>query len=80
MQTKQEGESISFREELEGLINKHSYERYSDTPDFILANYIMNCLDTFTVITKQREKWYGRGLKARDNEVNSNMDILQSAK
>lgn len=50
----------NFEQELRQLINKHSIENESDTPDFILANYIMNCLQSLHVLTKQREDWYGR--------------------
>lgn len=51
---------ISLREELVGLLNKHSAENGSDTPDFILADYLMNCLDAFDKAVTAREKWYGR--------------------
>jgi hypothetical protein len=47
-----------FREELISLINKSSMENYSGTPDFILAEYLMNCLKNFDEITKKRNKWY----------------------
>lgn len=49
-----------FRDELEGLINKCSMENGSDTPDFILAEYLTNCLYAFDVAVVAREKWYGR--------------------
>ena len=37
----------SFRTELEKLINKHSRENGSDTPDFILTDYLMASLKAF---------------------------------
>ena len=49
-----------FEKELEALINKHSKENVSNTPDFILASYLRNCLDVFNIAVKEREKWYGR--------------------
>jgi hypothetical protein len=49
-----------FTKELSSLINRHSKENGSNTPDFILAHYLNKCLDTFDLITKRREKWYGR--------------------
>lgn len=49
-----------FEKELEILINKHSKENESDTPDFILAKYLKVCLDNFNIAIKEREKWYGR--------------------
>ena len=50
----------TFRKELEKLINKYSMENGSDTPDFILAEYMYNCLKSFNEITKRRDEWYGR--------------------
>ena len=49
----------TFEKELEELINKHSKENESDTPDFILAAYLSSCLKTFDDATKSRDKWYG---------------------
>ena len=52
------GSIYSFEEELTDLINKYSQENQSDTPDFILANYVKNCLAAFTLAVKARDKWY----------------------
>jgi len=49
-----------FRKELEDLINRHSLENGSDTPDFILADYLVGCLRTFDETLVKRERWYGR--------------------
>ena len=49
-----------FEKELEILINKYSKENDSNTPDFILAAYLSNCLKTFNGAIRIREKWYGR--------------------
>ena len=51
---------MNFKEELCGLINRASKENASNTPDFILAQYLENCLTTFETATQQRENWYGR--------------------
>lgn len=48
-----------FRNELEQLLNKHSLENNSNTPDFILAEYLVNCLGAFDLATEHREEWYG---------------------
>lgn len=50
----------TFEKELEQLINKYSQENNSNTPDFVLAMYLSNCLIAFNVAVKQREEWYGR--------------------
>lgn len=51
---------LEFRHELEELINRHSMENGSDTPDFILCEYLMDCLAAFDRAVVAREKWYGR--------------------
>lgn len=55
-----------FVKELQHVINCHSKENGSDTPDFILAEYMADCLKAFEVATKSREKWYGREPKPID--------------
>ena len=49
-----------FREDLEVLINQNSKENGSDTPDFILADYLADCLDTFDKAVTRRDEWYGK--------------------
>lgn len=48
----------SFEKELTELINKYSLENGSETPDYILAKYLNDCLTTFNKATKKRDKWY----------------------
>jgi len=50
----------NFRKELENLINKHSMENESNTPDFILADYLARCLDAFDIAVQDRTHWYER--------------------
>jgi len=50
----------NFKKELEGLINSYSKENGSDTPDFILAEYLNKCLKVFNATVSRREAWYGR--------------------
>lgn len=52
-----------FQNELQCLINRHSQENLSDTPDHILAQYIQRSLDAFNEATKARETWYGRPIE-----------------
>ena len=49
-----------FQTQLEHLLNFHSIENASNTPDFILAQYLLGCLAVFTQTIQQRETWYGR--------------------
>ena len=39
-------------------INRHNAEAGSNTPDFILANYLVACLEAFSVGSCAREGWY----------------------
>lgn len=48
----------SFEKELTDLINKHSLENGSDTPDFILAKYLISCLEAFNNAQEKRSDWY----------------------
>lgn len=50
----------TFEKELQHLINRNSIENGSNTPDFILAQYLQGCLNAFTTAIQQRETWYGR--------------------
>jgi hypothetical protein len=59
----------NFRKELENLINKFSMENGSNTPDFMLADYLIDALNNFEKITKKREKWYGRNPKKVKGQV-----------
>ena len=45
-----------FRKELEQLINRHSMENGSDTPDYILAEYMADCLAAFDRATQRRDQ------------------------
>lgn len=49
-----------FERELTSLINRYSKENDSNTPDFMLAQYLTGCLNHFNAIVNMREKWYGR--------------------
>ena len=51
---------IKLVDELGGLLNRHSLENNSNTPDMILAEYMLGCLAAFETAIQQRETWYGR--------------------
>lgn len=51
--------STPFQTELEQLINRHSRENNSNTPDFILAEFMLATLQAFDKATKTRDAWYG---------------------
>lgn len=49
-----------FRESLRELLNRNSMELGSDTPDFILAEYMSDCLLAFDKAVSQRAAFYGQ--------------------
>lgn len=49
---------VLFREELAALLNSLSLENGSDTPDFILAEYLCDCLHSWDKAVAQRKRWY----------------------
>lgn len=56
-------EQTPFREELAALINRNSLENRSNTPDFILAEYLLGCLDAYDKATRERTHWYGHAVR-----------------
>ena len=60
---------MEFQELLRESINKCSQENASNTPDFILAIYLNNCLDAFNMAIQQRENWYGRDPRPSEIEL-----------
>ena len=60
--------SNTFKRELEALINKWSRENGSNTPDFILAEHLVQCLINFDAGIRERERWYGRTAQAKQDD------------
>ena len=59
----------TFEAALRELINFHGKENDSNTPDFILAQYIAGCLAAFNTAVQQRETWHGRDARPTSAEV-----------
>lgn len=49
-----------LQEDLAGVLNRYSQENRSNTPDFILAQYLLDCLTAYSNTVQLRAKWYGR--------------------
>ena len=52
-----------LRAELAVVLNRFSRENYSNTPDFILAQFLMGCLTSFDEAVGSRDRWYGVELR-----------------
>ena len=48
----------NFKSELRSLINIHSIENGSDTPDYLLAEYLIACLKVYEGVVTKRDMWY----------------------
>jgi hypothetical protein len=67
---------------LASALNQFSAENGSNTPDFILAQYLLGCLAAFNAASRARETWYGQSLRigaARqgDNGPTENRDDVR---
>lgn len=49
---------MTLREELTSLLNRHSAENESDTPDYILAAFLMSSLDAFDAAVRSRDAYW----------------------
>ena len=50
---------MSLKDEISSVLNSNSAENVSNTPDWILGNYLMSCLNAFDAAVQQRETWHG---------------------
>lgn len=48
-----------LEQDIRAAINRHSAENASNTPDHILARYLIGCLEAFNAATNKRSAWYG---------------------
>lgn len=49
----------SLAQDLASVLNSYSCENRSNTPDFILAKYLLGCLEAFEKAVADRNGWYG---------------------
>lgn len=48
----------TLAQQLAMLLNRHNQENESSTPDFILADYMLGCLDAYNKAMQARSNWY----------------------
>lgn len=48
----------TFELELQSLINRYNKEKENNTPDFLLANYLSDCLDAYNKVVTARDRWF----------------------
>lgn len=66
---------MAFVNELASLLNRHCQENSSDTPDFILAEYMLACLRAWNQGVQKRDKWHGRDPNPLSKPEAPEMDV-----
>ena len=59
----------TFKKQLANLLNEYSMENESNTPDFILAQYLVRCLNAFECAVNARERFYDRPLENQTTQA-----------
>lgn len=65
-----------LRKQIETAINSTSSENGSNTPDYILAEYLTDCLAAFDKATLQRDEWHDGCCNPRLVQSEPNTEIL----
>ena len=65
----------TFTEKLAELINRYSLENNSNTPDFLLAEYMIRSLSTFSSIIRKRDTWHGVHLEPGNKHFTADDDV-----
>ena len=58
-----------LRKDIAAALNKHSAEAGSDTPDFILAQFLEGCLKAYDDAVTERDEWHTKLPPERSNPV-----------
>lgn len=75
----------SLKSKIQDLLNRECAESGSNTPDFILASYLSDCLSTFDRAVRHRDRWYGNphGSDSEEsyliNEIDESSDPITGA-
>jgi hypothetical protein len=60
---------MSFLKELEQLLNRHSIDNDCNTPDFVLAEYLIDCLNAYRRAKHTSHKLYPSFAGASEEEI-----------
>ena len=58
-----------LKNELSRVAQKYGLVEASDTPDFIVIEFIINTLKSFNKATKERDKWYRISKEYREERI-----------
>lgn len=60
--------TVAFEEDIRQVINRHSAESISGTPDFLLAELLVGVLKVYNEIVTKRAEWRGEGVDPIDTK------------
>lgn len=69
MKSKNLHNESKFYNELKDLLNRTCQENASDTPDMILAGYMIDCLKAYNNAVQRRDKWWGVAMSIEHGAV-----------
>ena len=61
------GDEREFKKKLTGLVNECSLENHSNTPDWVIAEYLTKCLMIFDSAIIDRKNWFGDKYEKTDD-------------
>lgn len=70
---------MNLESELRTALNRCSAENASNTPDFVLARYLLNCLEAFNMATQQRTAWHDEPYVRLANATRYKASVLGAA-
>lgn len=68
----------TFLGELGTVLNRYSKENLSDTPDFVLAQFLNNVLSAYGDAVKKRDKWFGVDMWAHKKGETKTIDTTRN--
>jgi len=68
---------MSLETELAEVLNRHSMENGSNTPDFVLADFLVRSINAFNVGVNMRTQWHGRN-DAPGHEIANPLRVMHT--
>ena len=63
---------------IEGILNAEGVDNRFNIPDFILAEYVLHCLDNLSIVINKSKKWQGDTAEKFLNGMGDNDNIVPS--
>jgi hypothetical protein len=72
--------AVEFSRDLAAVVNRYSRENASNTPDFVLAEFMVGCLRAWNETCHRREEWYGVHHRPCGSERSPTMKLIDIAR